>query len=173
MIHSRSQRIRARGAAPSTNQSKTRVYQARVRSYLKVRAHSGNFASLSRTLPGLSASLVRKCAIKWDFDPSQVPHVVGRRTSLSAAEDRHTSKFYGHDLARELQLELIGVNTDRAAAQLGVSPSWGQGRYLPCWGTATLDKGKEMAHARSSTAGACHRGNETHLRSSADGTDAV
>jgi hypothetical protein len=68
MIHSRSQRIRARLAAPSTNQSKTRVYQARVRSYLKVRAHSGGFASLSRTLPGLSASLVRKCAIKWDFD---------------------------------------------------------------------------------------------------------
>jgi hypothetical protein len=30
---------------------------------------------------------------------------------------------YGHDLTRQLQL--IGFNTDRAAAQFGVSPSWG------------------------------------------------
>jgi hypothetical protein len=36
---------------------------------------------------------------------------------------RGRAHSYGHDVARELQL--IGFNTDRAAAQLGVSPSWG------------------------------------------------
>jgi hypothetical protein len=58
--------------------------------------------------------------------PSQVPHVVGRRWTHLAAEDGHTpttgtTSFTS--LTRELQL--IGFNTDRAAAQLGVSPNWG------------------------------------------------
>jgi hypothetical protein len=49
--------------------------------------------------------------------PSQVPHVVGRRASL-----QRRAHFYGHDLTHALQL--IGFNLDRAAVQLGVSPSW-------------------------------------------------
>jgi hypothetical protein len=74
---------------------------------------------------------------------SQVPHIVGRCTSLSRCRGRAHS--YGHDLTRELQL--IGSNTDRAAVQLGVS--------LSCeWGAAAQDR--EMAQAfSSSTAGAC------------------
>jgi hypothetical protein len=62
--------------------------------------------------------------------------------------------------SRELQrCDLIGFNLDRAAVQLGVSLSWG---------AAAQDR--EMAQARrSATAGA--RENETHLRTSADGTD--
>jgi hypothetical protein len=41
---------------------------------------------------------------------------------VDAPRCRGQAHSYGHDLARELQL--IGFNTDRAAAQLGVSPSW-------------------------------------------------
>jgi hypothetical protein len=72
--------------------------------------------------------------------------------------------IYGHDLTRELQL--IGFITDRTAVQLGVSLSWGA--------AAQESRQREMAQARSSaTAGAYHCGNETHLRTSADGTDSV
>jgi hypothetical protein len=79
--------------------------------------------------------------------PSQVPHVVGRRTSLQRTGITY---FYGHDLTRELQL--IGFNLDRAAVQLGVSPL--------TWVADARDRRiREMAQARSSaTAGAC--GNE-------------
>jgi hypothetical protein len=62
---------------------------------------------------------------------------------------RHIGRAHscGHDLARERQL--IGFNTDRAAVQRGVSPTWG-------WGAAAQDKEKCMAQACcSATAGAC------------------
>jgi hypothetical protein len=76
-----------------------------------------------------------------------------------AAEDGR-ARSYGHDLKRELR-QLIGFNTDRAAVQRGVSLSWG---------AQIKSRQREMAQARSSaTAGAC--GNETHLRTSADGSD--
>jgi hypothetical protein len=42
---------------------------------------------------------------------------------VDAPRCRGRAHSYGHDLTRELQL--IGFNTDRAAVQLGVSPSWG------------------------------------------------
>jgi hypothetical protein len=50
--------------------------------------------------------------------PSQVPHVLSRRTLL-----QRRTQSYRHDLTRELQL--IGFNTDRAAVQLRVSLSLG------------------------------------------------
>jgi hypothetical protein len=42
---------------------------------------------------------------------------------VDAPRCRGRAHSYRHDLTRELQL--IGFNTDRAAALLGVSPSWG------------------------------------------------
>jgi hypothetical protein len=42
---------------------------------------------------------------------------------VDAPRCRGRAHSYGHDLTRELQL--IGFNTDRAAVQLGDSPSWG------------------------------------------------
>jgi hypothetical protein len=42
---------------------------------------------------------------------------------VDAPRCRRRAHSYGHDLTRELQL--IGFNTDRAAVQRGVSPSWG------------------------------------------------
>jgi hypothetical protein len=42
---------------------------------------------------------------------------------VDAPRCRGRAHPYGHDLTRELQL--IGFNTDRAAVQRGVSPSWG------------------------------------------------
>jgi hypothetical protein len=64
--------------------------------------------------------------------------------------------FYGHDLTRELQL--IGFNTDRAAVQRGVSPSWG--------GAAQdREKWRKLA-ARLPLA-------PVELETSADGTDSV
>jgi hypothetical protein len=71
---------------------------------------------------------------------------------LCIQSQRGRAHSYGHDLTRELQL--IGFNNDRAAAQLGVSPSSELGGR----------SSSQDTQARSSaTAGAC--GNETHLRS--------
>jgi hypothetical protein len=42
---------------------------------------------------------------------------------VDAPRCRGRAHSYGHDLTRELQL--IGFNTDGAAVQRGVSPSWG------------------------------------------------
>jgi hypothetical protein len=69
----------------------------------------------------------------------------------------------GHDLTRELQL--IGFNTDRAAVQLGVSLSWGAAAQ-------DTEKWRKLA-ARLPLAPVRACGNETHLQTSADGTDSV
>jgi hypothetical protein len=56
--------------------------------------------------------------------PLQIPHVVGRRTSLQRTPAvTHIATDTSHDLTRELQL--IGFNLDGPAVQLGVSLSWG------------------------------------------------
>jgi hypothetical protein len=63
---------------------------------------------------------------------------------------RGTLLLAGHDLTRELQL--IGFNLDRAAVQLGVSPSWGgaaqdreKWRKLAAWLRTAGAGGNEMA----------------------------
>jgi hypothetical protein len=75
---------------------------------------------------------------------------------------RGRAQSYGHDLARELQL--IGFNTDRAAVQRGVSPSWG---------AAAQDK-EEWRKLAARLPLAPVEG-ETHFRTSvsADGADSV
>jgi hypothetical protein len=79
---------------------------------------------------------------------------------------RGRAHAYAHDLTRELQL--ICLNLDRAAVQLGVSLSWGAA-------TQEGEKWRKLAAWVTGTAEWCQwkRNQSPNERRAADGTDPV
>jgi hypothetical protein len=99
--------------------------------------------------------------IDWSRLPRKFP-----TSWVDAPRCRGRAHSYGHDLSHlTRELQLIGFNTDRAAVQRGVSPSWGG---------AAQDKEKcRKLAARLPLAPVGTKPNSEQAMTSADGTDSV